>query len=82
MPVEVGERSEGKPLNIHLTGKRANENYEAFMPAADRRQRDLPDAAVQEQARRAQAIYQQARPGHAGDSRLEMERMTQRWRCD
>lgn len=32
--------------------------------------------AAQGQAHRAQAVHQQARPGHAGDPQLEMGRMT------
>ena len=42
-------------------------------PAADRRQGRLPEAAAQGQADRAQAVHRQARPGHAGDSQLEVE---------
>jgi len=41
-------------------------------PAADRRQGRLPEAAAPRQADRAQAVYRQARPGHAGDPELDV----------
>ncbi len=45
-------------------------------PAADRRAGPLPEAAAQGQADRAPAVHQQTRPGHAGDSGLEVARMS------